>query len=213
MFSTLVRLDPERLRLLMSKVAVGDSKAFRALYDETSPKLFGCALRILHKPELAEDVLQESFVRVWRSACDYRSGLSAPMTWMTTIVRNKALDALRSKHSSAEIDSDDFDKDILRNLIDHNVTPLEALEASRNVHLLERCLIELDSAHRQVVYMAFFDDFSHSEIARELALPIGTVKTWIRRSLEKLGSCLCKLEASTHSSGKRYDYREHRGEF
>lgn len=190
MSSTLVRLDPEHLRLLMSKVAAGDSKAFRALYDETSSKLFGCALRILHQPELAEDVLQESFVRVWRSACDYRSSLSAPMTWMTTIVRNKALDALRSEHCSPEIDSDDFDKDILNNLIDRAATPLEALEASRTVRLLESCLVELDSAHRQVVYMAFFDDFSHSEIAHELALPLGTVKTWIRRSLEKLGTRL-----------------------
>lgn len=196
MSSTLVRLDPERLRLLMSKVAAGDSKAFRALYDETSSKLFGHALRILHKPELAEDVLQESFVRVWRSACDYRSSLSAPMTWMTTIVRNKALDALRSERCLPEIDSDDFDKDILSNLIDWAATPLEALEASRKVRLLESCLFELEGAHRQVMYMAFFDDFSHSEIAHELVLPLGTVKTWIRRSLEKLGTRLCALEVS-----------------
>lgn len=179
----------------MSGVATGDSKAFRALYDETSSKLFGCALRILNKRELAEDVLQESFVSVWKSAREYRSSLSAPMTWMTTIVRNKALDVLRSEHCSPEIDSDDFDKNILINLIDWNVTPLEALEASRNVRLLEGCLLELESAHRQVVYMAFFDDFSHSEIANELALPLGTVKTWIRRSLEKLGTRLSKLEA------------------
>jgi RNA polymerase sigma factor (sigma-70 family) len=211
--STLVRLDPERLRLLMSRVAAGDSKAFRSLYDETSSKLFGCALRILHKPELAEDVLQESFVRVWRSACDYRSSLSAPMTWMTTIVRNKALDALRSEHCSPEIDFDDFDKNILNTLIDWAATPLEALEASRNNRLLESCLVELDSAHRQVVYMAFFNDFSHSEIAHELALPLGTVKTWIRRSLEKLGTRLCKLEVSTHSFGQPYDYKEHQGDF
>lgn len=114
---------------------------------------------------------------------------------MTTIVRNKALDVLRSEHCSPEIDSDDFDKDILSNLIDWNATPLEALEASRNVRLLESCLVELESAHRQVVYMAFFDDFSHSEIAHELALPLGTVKTWIRRSLEKLETRLSKLEA------------------
>lgn len=211
MSSTLVQLDSERLRLLMTRVATGDSKAFRALYDETSSKLFGCALRILHKPELAEDVLQESFVRVWQSACDYRSSLSAPMTWMTTIVRNKAFDALRSKHCALEIDSEDFDKDILSNLIDWNATPLQALEASRNVRLLKSCLAELDSAHRQVVYMAFFDGFSYSEIAHELALPLGTVKTWIRRSLGKLGTRLCNLEASTYSFGQRYDYKEHRG--
>lgn len=205
MFSTLARLDPERLRLLMSRVAVGDSKAFRALYEETSSKLFGCALRILHKPELAEDVLQESFVGVWRSACDYRSSLSAPMTWMTTIVRNKAFDALRSERYSLEIDSDNFDENILNTLVDGSPTPLEALEVSRNARVLADCMVELDRAQRQVMYLAFFDDLSHSEIAYELGLPLGTVKTWIRRSLERIGTRLYKLEVSTHGLEERLE--------
>lgn len=203
MFSTPVRLDPEQLRLLMARVAVGDSKAFRALYEETSSKLFGCALRILHKQELAEDVLQESFVGVWRSACDYRSSLSAPMTWMTTIVRNKALDVLRSERCSVEISSDIFDENILNTLVDGSPTPLEALEVNRNTRVLADCIVELGSAQRQVMYLAFFDDLSHSEIAHELGLPLGTVKTWIRRSLERIGTRLYKLEVSTHGLKER----------
>ena len=205
MFSTLVRLDPEQLRFLMSRVAMGDSKAFRALYEETSSKLFGCALRILHKPELAEDVLQESFVGVWRSARDYRSSLSAPMTWMTTIVRNKAFDVLRSERYSLEIDSDNFDENILNTLVDGNLTPLEALEASRNTRVLADCMGELDRTQRQIMYLAFFDDLSHSEIAHALGLPLGTVKTWIRRSLERIGTRLYKLEVLNHGLEERLE--------
>lgn len=182
---------------------MGDSKAFSALYKKTSSKLFGYALRILHKPELAEDVLQESFVGVWRSARDYRSSLSAPMTWMTTIVRNKAFDALRSERCSLEIDSDNFDENILIILVDGSPTPLEALEASRNTRVLADCMAELDSAQRQVMYLAFFEDLSHSEIAHKLGLPLGTVKTWIRRSLERIGTRLYKLEVSTHGLEER----------
>ena len=90
-------LEPEQLKTWLVKVARKDAAAFRALYDATSPKLFGFALRILHKRELAEEVLQESFVSIWNNAATYQSSLAAPMTWMSTIVRNKAFDALR-KH-------------------------------------------------------------------------------------------------------------------
>jgi RNA polymerase sigma factor (sigma-70 family) len=190
------RLDPTALRALLGSVAYGDAKAFRALYDATSPKLFGFALRILHKRELAEDVLQESFAAVWHSARDYRSHLAAPMTWMTTIVRNKAFDALRGADHAVEIDGNDFDDAVLRALEDPGATPAESLQLSRDAQALAACMGQLDSVHRQVVGMAFFHDLSHSELAQQLALPIGTVKTWIRRSLERLRSCLGKGESA-----------------
>ena len=190
------RLDPTALRALLASVSNGDAKAFRALYEATSPKLFGFALRILQRRELAEDVLQESFAAVWHSARDYRSHLSAPMTWMTTIVRNKAFDALRAADHAVEIDSNDFDVAVLRALEDPGATPVESLQMSRDAQALAACMGELDSVHRQVVGMAFFHDLSHSELAQQLALPIGTIKTWIRRSLERLRTCLAKREAS-----------------
>jgi len=188
------RLDPTALRALLAQVATGDAHAFRTLYDTTAPKLFGFALRILHRRELAEDVLQESFAAVWHSARDYRAHLAAPMTWMVTIVRNKAFDALRAADHAVEIDGADFDAAVLRALEDPGATPIEALQISRDAKALAACMAELDSVHRQVVGMAFFHDLSHSELAQQLALPIGTVKTWIRRSLERLRACLGKQE-------------------
>ena len=188
------RLDPATLRALLARVATGDAGAFRMLYESTSPKLFGFALRILHRRELAEDVLQESFAAVWHSARDYRPHLSAPMTWMATIVRNKAFDALRAADHAIEIDGNDFEEAVLRALEDPGATPIEALQISRDAKALAACMSELDSVHRQVVGMAFFHDLSHSELAQQLALPIGTVKTWIRRSLERLRTCLGKQE-------------------
>jgi RNA polymerase sigma factor (sigma-70 family) len=192
--SDISRLDPAALRALLARVATGDTNAFRMLYDTTSPKLFGFALRILHRRELAEDVLQESFAAVWHSARDYRSHLSAPMTWMATIVRNKAFDALRATDHAVEIDGNDFDAAILRALEDPGATPLASLQMSRDAKALAECMAELEGKHRQLVGMAFFHDLSHSELAQQLALPIGTVKTWIRRSLEKLRVCLGKQE-------------------
>jgi RNA polymerase sigma factor (sigma-70 family) len=183
---------PEYLRILMAKIAIGDFDAFTCVYKETSSKLFASALRILHKHELAEEVLQESFVAVWRSASDYQSSLSAPMTWMTTIVRNKAFDLLRGTTWHLEIDNENCDQSIITSLIDPGITPPEALEVSRLACKLENCMAQLDEAHRQVVHMAFYDDMPHSEIAVKLNLPIGTVKTWIRRSRERLGTCLNK---------------------
>ena len=188
------RLDPATLRELLARTGNGDARAFRTLYESASPKLFGFALRILHKREVAEDVLQDSFAAIWHSARDYRPHLSAPMTWMATIVRNKAFDVLRSADHSVEIDGSDFDSAVLRALEDPGSTPPEALQMSRDAKALAACMAELDSVHRQVVGMAFFHDLSHSELAQQLAMPIGTIKTWIRRSLERLRTCLGKQE-------------------
>src|ERR1700759_2476258 len=87
--------NQDKLAALLTRVAREDGEALRALYDASSSKLFGLALRILNRPEWAEEVLQDSFVSIWRHARDYRRELSAPMTWMSTIVRNRALDHLR----------------------------------------------------------------------------------------------------------------------
>jgi RNA polymerase sigma-70 factor (ECF subfamily) len=187
-------LDPQQLRIWLNGAALHDAAAFRSLYDATSAKLFGFALRILGKRELAEEVLQESFVAIWHNAGSYQSHLAAPMTWMTTIVRNKAFDLLRRSDVAAEIDGDPFDAAIMNALHDPAATPIEALELSRDAKALAYCMSALEGLHRQVVGLAFFHDLSHSEVAQQMALPIGTVKTWIRRSLEKLKACLAKGE-------------------
>ena len=189
-------LDPQQLKLWLAAVANKDAQAFRSLYDTTSPKLFGFALRILIKRELAEEVLQESFVSVWNNAGTYQASLAAPMTWMTTIVRNKAFDLLRRVDQAVEIDADTFDKDVMDALESADPTPIESLQLSADSKALARCLTRLEALHRQAIALAFYHDLSHSEVAEQLSLPIGTVKTWIRRGLERLRLCLQKMEGA-----------------
>ena len=122
--------------------------------------------------------------------------LAAPMTWMATIVRNKAFDVLRRSDDTVEIDADQFDSEVMNALRDPQATPIESLQLSGDAKALAFCMSALEGLHRQVVALAFYHDLSHSEVAQQMSLPIGTVKTWIRRSLERLRTCLAKREAA-----------------
>lgn len=186
--------DPQQLKIWLSAAAKKDGAAFRLLYDATSSKLFGFALRILHKQELAEEALQDGFIAIWNNASSYQPHLAAPMTWMATIVRNKAFDLLRRNNDTVEIDADQFDSEVMNALQDPQATPIEALQMSGDARELAHCMSALEGVHRQVVALAYYHDMSHSEVAQQMSLPIGTVKTWIRRSLERLRTCLMKRE-------------------
>lgn len=183
-------LNPLQLNTWLRGAAQKDALAFRQLYDASSPRLYGLALRILRRRELAEEALQESFVSIWHHAGDYQAGLSAPMTWMTTIVRNKSFDLLRRLQAEVEIDGEDFDERVLASLRDPSANPADALELSSEAKALAICMAALEEKHRNAIGLAFFHDLSHSDVARKMALPIGTVKTWIRRSLARLQACL-----------------------
>jgi RNA polymerase sigma-70 factor (ECF subfamily) len=188
--------DPQQLQSLLAAVARRDAAAFRALYDATSPKLFGFALRILNRKELAEEVLQESFVSVWNNAGSYQAGLAAPMTWMTTIVRNRAYDLLRRVEATVEIDADTFDKNVMEALESSDPSPFDALSMDAEARALAQCFSRLEGLHRQAIALAFYHDLSHSEVAERMKLPLGTVKTWVRRGLERLRTCLTRLEGA-----------------
>lgn len=183
--------DPAQLRAWLQASARRDRLAFRSLYDASSPRLYGLALRILGRRELAEEVLQESFVAIWHNASEYESALSAPMTWMTTIVRNRAFDQLRRIRNDAQLDGDAHES-----LVDLAATPAERLQMSSEAQALADCMAALEEKHREVVGMAFFHDLSYNDVAQKLALPLGTVKTWIRRSLVRLHTCLSQRGAS-----------------
>jgi RNA polymerase sigma-70 factor (ECF subfamily) len=160
------------------------------LYRRTSSKLLGVALRILRRQDWAEDVLQESFVNIWHHAQDYTQARSAPMTWMTSIVRNRSLDWLRRPREETP---DDFEL-MLDYTSDDRPGPLERLTDSADAKRLARCLEQLEPSQRQTIALAFYHGLTHSELAEHLKAPLGTVKTWVRRGLEQLKSCLGTIE-------------------
>jgi RNA polymerase sigma-70 factor (ECF subfamily) len=141
-------------------------------------------------------VLQESFVSVWNNAGSYQAGLAAPMTWMTTIVRNRAYDLLRRVDATVEIDANTFDKDVMEALESSEPSPFDALSMDGEAKALAQCFSRLEGLHRQAIALAFYHDLSHSEVAERMKLPLGTVKTWVRRGLERLRTCLTRLEGA-----------------
>ena len=177
-------LDRSDLRTLVARSALGDRAAFRELYRASAPKLFAVALRILRREDWAEEVLQECYVSVWRHAGEYDATRAAPMTWLTSIVRNRCLDWLRKPNPEAP------DEEFLNELESDNPGPLVRLEQSRDTAALARCLRSLDARQRQAIALAFYEGLSHAELAQHLRQPLGTVKTWVRRGLARLRACL-----------------------
>jgi RNA polymerase sigma-70 factor (ECF subfamily) len=177
---------PEELAALLAATARGDRAAFARLYQQSSPKLFGVALRIVRREDWAEDVLQECYVRIWSHAREYRPGIAAPMTWMASIVRNRCLDWLRRPNPEIP----DEDGAFVEGTASANPGPLAELERSSDAQALANCLKALEAKQRQAIALAFFEGLSHSELARHMREPLGTVKTWVRRGLLRLKACL-----------------------
>jgi RNA polymerase sigma-70 factor, ECF subfamily len=187
--------DSAALQQDLARVALGDRAAFARVYRATSAHLFGVALRILNRRDVAEDVLQEAFVNVWHHAGSYQAATSQPMTWLISIVRNRALDVVRSaavRHETSSVD--DEGGDAAGNVADSAPGPLALLTQATDALAIRGCLEALDSAHRQSLALAYYHGLSHSEIATHLRAPLGSVKAWVRRGLERLKHC---LEAAT----------------
>jgi len=180
-------LDNVLLHDLMARSALRDQKAFADLYRHTSAKLFGVAMRILRREDWAEEVLQESFVSIWNHADGYSSSKSAPMTWMTAIVRNRALDWLR--RPNFEVADDNYEI-LLESVADEADGPDLLLSKDRDGQALAECLKQLSGNQRQSIALAYVHGLSHGELSQHLKEPLGTVKTWIRRGLERLKGCL-----------------------
>jgi RNA polymerase sigma-70 factor (ECF subfamily) len=182
--------DAATLQALLSRVALGDRSAFRQLYDATSAPLFGVAIRIVNRRDRAEDVLQDAFVNVWHRAGTYAAGASQPMTWLTAIVRNRALDMLRSETLRTTESLDDEETGETKEPPDDRPDPLGLLEQAADALSIRGCLAEIQGPQRQCLALAYYHGLSHSEVAARLAAPIGSVKVWIRRGLERLKRCL-----------------------
>ncbi|MFK3839983.1 RNA polymerase sigma factor [Serratia sp. NPDC087055] len=179
---------PEHDVAMMKAIGRGDRQAFEQLYRQTSPRLYAVALRILRRQSWAEDVLHESFISVWNRAASYDPLLSSPLTWLTHIVRNRAIDWLRSaggKAAEREDELVDFDGDG-----DSFAEPAEALERSQEGEKLTACLDHLPTDQRQSIVLAYYQGMSHGEVSVYLQQPLGTVKSWIRRALDHLKDCV-----------------------
>ena len=178
---------------LIDRVGQRDQAALRLLYDSASPRLFGLALRVVRQREWAEDALQEAFITIWRVAGDYRASLSPPMAWMGLIVRSRSLDLLRRRTADRAQLTQEFDDVMADTLASDGPSPMDITEASEQAWALQQCLQQLEGRQREVVSLAYLRDLSHGELAEQLKLPLGTVKTWIRRGLEQLRNCMAKF--------------------
>ena len=187
--------DPQLIALLERVAAPAlplpeREQAFQALYDLTCSKAYGLAVRVVGNREWAEDVLQEAYLQVWRVAGSYRSSLSPPLAWLGILVRSRALDFLRRRASGRADAAQELDTALEETLQGDSANPMDTRQASEAAWALHECLRKLEARQRQVVSLAYLRDLSHSELAEQLSLPLGTVKTWIRRGLEQLRGCM-----------------------
>ncbi len=179
----------EKLALLLGRTALADQAAFAELYRQTSSHLYAVALRMLRDKAAAEDALQEAFVSVWHHAGSYVAAKSRPQTWLTSIVRNRCLDLLRRRvPDTMTLTRDDDEAEI--DLPATGPTPVELLLSGADAAMVRTCVDTLEGGQKQAIALAFFQGLSHSELAAQLQEPLGTVKSWIRRGLERLKSCL-----------------------
>ena len=182
------------LSQLLARAGVGDRAAFSTLYDRSSSHLFAVVLRICRDRAQAEDILQEVYVNVWRAASGFDAAQSQPLTWLTSIARNRAIDSLRRGQTQPQLQTshsaDDEDSDVYDTTADDSPGPLELLSRASDARALSTCLEVLTPPQRQSVALAFYDGLSHAEVADKMGQPLGTVKSWVRRALLSLKSCL-----------------------
>ena len=178
-------IEREELTRLLVQMGHGDQHAFAQLYQRTSSKLFGVCLRMLRERSEAEEVLQETYITAWRRAASFDAAKASAITWLVTLARNKAIDRLR-QHREEQLD----DPLRLEETADVQPTPAADAETSQEYQRLQRCLDELESPQRAAVREAFFTGATYNELAARCKVPLGTMKSWIRRSLLQLRTCL-----------------------
>lgn len=197
----------KELSQLLARVGLGDREAFAKLYERSSAKLFGVVLRIQRDQAAAEDILQEVFVKVWRSAAGFDAAQSQPLTWLTSVARNAAIDSLRRQQTQPQIqtrhraDDDDDAPDAVDLAADESPGPLELLSRATEARALNHCMQDLNAMQKQSLALAFYDGLSHAEVAEKMAQPLGTVKSWVRRALLSLKNCLEHANLRDMNSG------------
>ena len=174
------------LAAALARVAAGDQAALRIVYQDTSAKLFGICLRILVDKGAAEDVLQEVYLTVWRKAASFNSERASPITWLVAIARNRSIDRLRSGAAIRRMDP----IEAAEHVGDPAPAAIELLETAEQASRLNGCLSELEARQSAAIRAAFLDGTTYEELAERMSVPLGTMKSWIRRGLLKLRACL-----------------------
>ena len=179
--------DAARARLVEALVATGaeDRAAFSTLYKLTSAKLFGVCLRICGERQAAEDVLSEVYLTIWRRAGAYEPGRASPISWLATIARNRAIDWRRSAGRKVAITLDEAPE-----VADPEPSAEQKLVKNDEDQRLHLCLDKLDDKQRGAIRTAFFDGLTYAELAEREGVPLGTMKSWVRRGLMRLKDCL-----------------------
>jgi len=182
--------SPEALAHLLARCALNDHGAFEHLYQHTSAKLYGLVLRIVREEQLARDVLQDGYVKIWNHAADFRPEKASAITWMGTIMRNRAIDIIRRRRIPVLADGDPESAGWSpENPLD---SPDVEMDLAHQKQALAECLSTLSESQRQAIALAYYRGLTHEEMARFMDTPLGTVKSWLRRGLLRLRDCLDK---------------------
>lgn len=183
--------DREQLVAWLEATARGDEQAFQQLYAATSSQLYALLLRILRNPERAQDALQDAYVRVWQKADTYSVERGAPLTWLLSIARYRALDVLRRKRPEVAMPEE---PDRVATLLEdeQSLSPFEVNENQQSLEAVRACLHTLQDQQRDSVLLAYYEGLTHQELSERLDAPLGTVKSWIRRGLMRLRECLAE---------------------
>lgn len=181
-----------RLADLLARTALADEAAFAELYRVTSGQLYAIAVRIVRDQAAAEEILQDVYVSVWHHAGTYAASKSQPLTWLTSIVRNRCLDQLRKREvdtvSMTREDEDEGDADM--DFPAEGPTPMDMLLSGADRRSVRDCVDGLEGGQKQAIALAFYQGLTHAELAAQLKQPLGTIKSWVRRGLERLRQCL-----------------------
>jgi RNA polymerase sigma-70 factor (ECF subfamily) len=178
-------LAQEELVSLLGAVGKRDAAAFERLYGATRAKLYGVLFRILGRIDLAEEVMQETYLKIWNTAGQFDRTVASPITWMVAIARNRAIDIVRKR---GEVSIEDEPEAMA--MADEAPPPLARREMTEELKHLLTCLGKLDAEKQRIVLLAYYSGWSREQLSKKLDIPVNTIKTWLRRSLLEIRECM-----------------------
>jgi RNA polymerase sigma-70 factor (ECF subfamily) len=183
-------MSADEYNSLLARCALRDEAALQELYAKTSPRLYALAFGIVKRKEWAEEILQDAFVKIWMNADRFRPDKSGSMTWISANVRNRAVDKIREVQRNPLLQDYKLDDVTETPLLSEEMHPDDYTLMSQDMQSLMNCLGTLEPNQKEVILLSYYHGYSHQELSDKLTQPLGTVKGWIRRGLERLRLCL-----------------------